>query len=367
MTAVVETPQGRGHEPSSAARGRSGSERAALALTLAPTLRGRAGLAAALGIAFACTPLRPPAEGSSWQSAIAVDHPLAGRIFDLGAGVEIGEPELVGALARVRFVILGESHENEDHHRLQAQVLRGLAARGAAPAVAFEMLRADQQQLLDAVLADDAPSAGAVRDATDWDEGGWPDFVLYAPVFEAALAAGSPLVAADLSREQRLQLASGDPPPAALRARFGLEEPLPEPIQRTLERDLLEAHCGMLPASALGRLVQVQRGRDAALARALLEAPGSGDAGTERGVRAVLIAGAEHARKDRGAPRALARLAPGSDVASLAFLEVDVDQRDPWADLGARYGSEPVFDYVWYTPKASRELPCDRWRRDERR
>jgi uncharacterized iron-regulated protein len=221
------------------------------------------------------------------------------------------------------------------------------------------MLRADQQEALDAALAGEAPTPDALRQATGWDAGGWPDFALYAPIFEAALAAGLPLVAADLSKEERALLASGEPVPAPLRARFGLDEVLPDPVQRGLERDLLEGHCGMLPESALPRLVQVQRGRDAALAQALVDAPGGGGADDE-GLQAVLIAGAEHARRDRGAARALARLEPGADVVSVAFLEVDAEQEDLRADLEARYGSEPVFDYVWYTPRASDEDYCQR-------
>ena len=36
------------------------------------------------------------------------------------------------------------------------------------------------------------------------------------------------------------------------------------------------------------------------------------------------------------------------------------------ADLEARYGSEPVFDYVWYTPRASDEDYCERMKSAER-
>jgi hypothetical protein len=78
------------------------------------------------------------------------------------------------------------------------------------------------------------------------------------------------------------------------------------------------------------------------------------------------VTGAEHARRDRGAPRALARLAPGAAVASLALLEVSADLRAPLADVDARAGAEPVFDYVWYTPRASDEDYCERMQRSPR-
>jgi uncharacterized iron-regulated protein len=319
----------------------------------------------------------PPA-GLAWRSPLERDHPLAGRLYDVAKRAEVSEAELVEALASARFVVLGEQHENEDHHLIQARLLRALVARGRAPAVAFEMLSRDRQPALDGVLADPAPSAEAVRVATDWDASGWPPFALYAPIFEAALAAGLPLVAADLGAEERKRLASDEPVPAALRARLGLDEPLPDEVARGLEADLLAAHCGELPASALPRLLRVQRGRDAELAQALLEAAGAdglpadaadADAAAgalaERvvtGTAAVLIAGAEHARRDRGAPRALARLAPSASVVAVALLEVSPELRAPLADVDARAAAEPPFDYVWYTPRASDEDYCERMR-----
>lgn len=256
--------------------------------------------------------------------------------------MEISETELVDALAGAQFVVLGEQHENADHHRLQARLLRALAARGRAPAVAFEMLSRDLQPALDAALEGPAPSPEAVRVATGWDASGWPPFELYAPVFEAALEAGLPLVAADLAQADRELLASEAALPAPLRARLGLDETLPADVQAGLERDLLEAHCGELPASVLPRLVRVQRGRDAELAQALLDASAA-DAAPEDadgpGEGAVLVTGAEHARRDRGAPRALARLAPGASVASLALLEVSPLCARPsptWTRAGGR-------------------------------
>jgi uncharacterized iron-regulated protein len=239
------------------------------------------------------------------------------------------------------------------------------------------------QPALDAALAAPAPNAEAVRVATAWETSGWPPFALYAPIFEAALAAGLPLVAADLAPAERRQLGSDESLPAPLRARLGLDERLPAEVQSALEQDLLAAHCDELPASALPRLVRVQRGRDAELAQALLDAAGAdglpadaADEGAElgasaeeratSGLAAVLVAGAEHARRDRGVPRALARLAPGAAVTSLALLEVSPDVRAPLADVDARAGAEPAFDYVWYTPRASDEDYCERMKRSPR-
>jgi uncharacterized iron-regulated protein len=64
--------------------------------------------------------------------------------------------------------------------------------------------------------------------------------------------------------------------------------------------------------------------------------------------RSVLIAGAGHARRDRGVPLYLA----DRDLVSIAFMEAEVDKASP-RDYGAA-----SYDYVWFTPRATREDPC---------
>jgi uncharacterized iron-regulated protein len=72
----------------------------------------------------------------------------------------------------------------------------------------------------------------------------------------------------------------------------------------------------------------------------------------------VLIAGTGHARKDRGVPGDLARLGEKS-VVTLAFAEVEHGEVDP-----AHYGTfwhvpTPPFDFVWFTPRATDDDPCE--------
>jgi uncharacterized iron-regulated protein len=332
-------------------------------------LRGAA-LCAGGTLACACAAPAPGPgpSGGDWESPLDRSHPLVGRLFDVARGIEIDEAELAPALRAARFVLLGESHENPDHHRLQARLLRVAAQDAAPPAVVLEMLRADQQPALEAAESAEPPTLEAIEAATDWDRSGWPPFALYAPIFSVALELHLPLVAGNLSAEERSLVVSGEPLPAPERARLGLDEPLPRRLEQSLVRELRDAHCGLLPESELPRMVRMQRAWDAALAQALLAAPegeaqdpGADVAGAE-GARAVLIAGAGHVRRDRGVPRVLAHLAPGADVVSLAFREVEKGEVDPFARLRSSAG-EPLFDYVWYTPRASDEDYCDRIRK----
>ena len=93
------------------------------------------------------------------------------------------------------------------------------------------------------------------------------------------------------------------------------------------------------------------------MARALLDA--SRDAG---GAGAVLIAGLEHARRDRGAPIHLARQSPEARLATLGFQEVIHDHTDPARDLAERYGESPPFDFVWFTPRLDDSNPCEKFK-----
>jgi uncharacterized iron-regulated protein len=69
---------------------------------------------------------------------------------------------------------------------------------------------------------------------------------------------------------------------------------------------------------------------------------------------AVLIAGAGHARRDRGVPYYLALEQPQASVVSLALHEVAHDVVEP-----SGYALEAsAFDYVWFTPRGSDEDPC---------
>lgn len=283
--------------------------------------------------------------------------PLVGRVWLVPEARFVGEDAFFDRLARARFVLLGETHDDPLHHVLQARTLGALVARGRHPAVAFEMISVDRAAALAAATAEPGASAEDVRRAVDWDASGWPDFALYAPIFDTALAAGLPLVAADLGAETRNALRRGGV--AALepaqRAALGLDEPLPASQREAMAAEIVEAHCGYDPGPFLPRMVDVQRARDAQLALALVRA------GDRDG--AVLIAGAGHVRRDRGVPSFLARELPGASVASVAFVEVEPSEVDAVAALRERWGEPVPFDAVWFTPPVAREDPCEKHRK----
>ena len=281
----------------------------------------------ALGCARPSGAPEAPAEPwLAWQAPLGRDDALVGRIYDTEERRFVSPAQALARAGASDFVLLGEKHDNPDHHRLQAWLVESLARAGRRPAVVFEMIPLDREATLDAAIAAHPDDPDAIAVALDWAHGGWPDFALYRPIFAAALAARLPIEAGDLSRAQLAQLRRSGLAslPAAERARLALDPPPSEDARRAFADEVREAHCGMAPEAMIDAMIDVQRARDATLADALL-ASGRSDGG-------VLIAGAGHVRRDRGVPLYLERRAPARRVLALAFSEVargPVEPEDP--------------------------------------
>lgn len=289
---------------------------------------------------------------AAWLSPLHQEHPLVGGLWDVKQGRWAKEAEVHEALAQARYILLGEQHDNADHHRLQAELVRAIAASGRRPVLAFEMLDVEQQPRVDASLARAPGDVDALALAVGWADSGWPDWSLYRPVFAAGLEAGLPVVGANLPREQVRALVMRGPSAmdAGLRERLGLDAPLPEDVARAMREEMHASHCGQLPESMMEPMVLAQRARDVHMAERMLT--------TDEGDGAILITGAGHARSDRGVPAILRKRSPERPVLSLGFVEVQPEHLEPRA-YTATFGVERLpFDYVWFTPAARRGDPC---------
>ncbi len=291
-----------------------------------------------------------------WNSPLGQDHQLAGRIWDISAASFIDATTLVERLARSRFVLLGEKHDNADHHRLQAWLLKALIAAGRRPAVGFEMFTIDDGPAIARHLTIAPTDAVGLADAVDWKHSGWPDWTLYQPIVEAALQARLPIVATNLPKPTaqalgRQGMAALDPSQVA---RLGLDRPLPPDTHAQMAAEIRDAHCGYASEERVEAMILVQRARDAQMAERLVIAGGRQDG-------AVLIAGAGHVRKDSGVPTSLATRAPDATVSSLTFLEVTQGITEP-AAYATRFqrGTLP-FDYIWFTPRTDDLDPCEKF------
>lgn len=262
------------------------------------------------------------------------DHARLGQIVELASGARISPEQLVERLAAAPRVLVGEQHDNPDHHALQLWLSRELAARRPQGSVLMEMIGPGQQAAVDRAQAETRtgrPPADAYV-ALDW-QSGW-DWGLYGALVQYQLRQSYPLLAANLDRAEIMDIYRQRPP---------LEGPASSAptVQAKLEQDIRESHCGLLPDSQIPAMLAVQQQRDRRMAQRLAEAPQP----------AMLLAGAFHVRRDLGVPLHLSDLGAGAGNVVLILAEV---------------GREPApgsADYVWYTAANPPEDHCAKLRR----
>lgn len=304
------------------------------------------------GAVLACGATRGPAPPELGRAEVLREHPLTGRIWDPKAERFVGPEAVAERVARARFVLLGEKHDNPDHHRLQAWILEAIVRSGRRPVVAFEMLDEDADAALEEYLRgspSDAPGLGA---AVGWDERGWPSWEIYLPIAEVALANGLPIVTAGLAKAEvrRISHEGLAALPQALRERMRLDRRLPPEVESRLAEEIRRAHCGMAGEETVRAMIDVQRARDAFMASRLLEVAGEDGA--------VVIAGAGHVRRYPGVPSDLELHVPREAVLSIAFVEVERGVEVPGSKADA---PERSFDLVWYTPRVDEVDPCEKF------
>lgn len=231
----------------------------------------------------------------------------------------------------VDVVILGEVHDNPAHHAHQARSVSALAPK----ALVVEMLTPEAAQKMPSVL----PDAVSLGQILGWEVSGWPDFAMYYPIFAAApqarvYGAEVPRAAARRAFDDGIVAVFGTGAEA-----YGLTDPLPPDEQAAREAEQAEAHCNALPPDLLPGMVDVQRLRDAALARAVVQAM------NDTGGPVAVITGNGHARKDQGLTVPLAQVAPELKVLSIGQFEDSAP-------------AAPPFDLWLVTPAAPRDDPC---------
>jgi uncharacterized iron-regulated protein len=269
------------------------------------------------------------------QDLLHAGHPLSGKVWDTRAGTFIAHDELWRRAAPVRHVLVGEVHDNPEHHRVQRIALEALATAGPRRSLAMEQFDSEHQAALDAAAPRDAEAAA---DAGRFDRKGW-NWPLYQQLVAFALENRMPLLAANLSRAEARRIMAN---PALA---TGLPEARAEVIAG-LERDMVEGHCGhQVDARLAAAMVTAQRARDARMAAVI---SGARTEGT------VLLAGNAHVRRDRGVPLYL------RDAGSLVIglLEVRPGAEAPQDYLTGGFATPASYDYVWFTPRISREDPC---------
>ncbi|WP_085657196.1 ChaN family lipoprotein [Pseudomonas sp. B11(2017)] len=257
--------------------------------------------------------------------------PVTGEIRDLRSAEALTPRQLLARLGEPQRVIVGEQHDNADHHGLQLWLLQNLEKERPQGSLLLEMLVPEQQARVDDVRRSAAPPADLAQ-ALAWQDG-W-DWSLYGPIVRFALAQPYPLLAANLDAADVRAFYRESPALSGTRSNAA-------PVKKQLLEQIADSHCGLLPASQMPAMLAVQQQRDRRMASRLLAAPAP----------AMLFAGAFHARKDVGVP--------------LHALDLGAEEA-PTVLLLAEQGSEvsaSMADYVWFTPARPPQDYCAEMRK----
>jgi uncharacterized iron-regulated protein len=261
---------------------------------------------------------------------VSVPPPVSADIRDLSTGQTLTAQELIERLAKPPRLIVGEQHDNRDHHQLQLWLLQSLGEQRPQGSLLLEMLTPDQQQRVVDVRHATTPPENLPA-ALAWQEG-W-DWELYGPIVRFALTQPYPLLAANLDSLDVRAVYSKPPPLSGSRSNAAV-------VKQVLLAQISDSHCGLLPASQMPAMLAVQQHRDRRMAERLVAAP----------TPSLLFVGAYHARKDVGVP--------------IHVLDLGQAQA-PTVLMLAEQGAEvtaAMADYVWYTPASPPQDYCAQMR-----
>ncbi|MFJ2713584.1 ChaN family lipoprotein [Pseudomonas sp. NPDC087346] len=262
---------------------------------------------------------------------MAAPPPVSGEVRDLRSGEILTAQQLLTRLSKPAQLIIGEHHDNADHHAVELWLLQALGEQRPQGSLLLEMLTPDQQPKVDQLRHAASPPAD-LSVALAWQDG-W-DWNLYGPIVRFALSQPYPLLAANLDNTQIRDFYRQ--PPILQGARSNAAA-----VKSTLLEQISDSHCGLLSESQMPAMLAVQQQRDRRMAERLISAPAP----------SLLLAGAWHARKDVGVPLHVVDLG-GTQAPTVLLL--------------AEQGSEvtaAMADYVWYTPATAPQDYCAQMRK----
>ena len=221
--------------------------------------------------------------------------------------------EMLDGLATRQIVLVGETHLDDNTHRLERALLEGLQRRKPGKVVlALEMFQRDVQPVLDQYLAGEIDEAAFRERARPW-----PNYDTgYRPLIELARTENIPVIAANLPVDlQRMFAMKGPSAAQALTAeqRRVFPREVSPPLDAYWERlghQLRDRFHGHDPeASTQTRTYSVQNLWDNAMAEATVDALA---ADPERVV--VLMAGAFHVEYGHGVAHQIRARKPDADI-----------------------------------------------------
>jgi len=156
--------------------------------------------------------------------AYAAKECAPASVWTVPGGGRIAAPKILARAAKAQVVLLGESHDDADHHRWEAQTVAALSALQPKLVLGFEMFPRRVQPALDRWVAGELSEAAFLK-AADWPQVWGYNAAFYLPLFHFARMHRAPMVALNVEREFVRAVRAGGLQAVAPEKREGVSAP----------------------------------------------------------------------------------------------------------------------------------------------
>ena len=275
------------------------------------------------------------------------EHVLNDKIYDIKNGRFINKANLLDSITDSKYILLGETHDNIQHHENQAWVIDELARLSFSTSVSFEMIDDTQAEF---IAGRDIRTSNDLIKLLNHYKTAWKYEDYYKVLFDSVLQAGLEILPANIERKKLHNIIRQKNSELSIETKQLMSEVLlTRDMEDSLQKEIIESHCGMIDQETAKPMMNGQRIRDATMALSLLNTDAD---------RRVLIAGSGHVRNDRGVPVYLSSQDKAAKIITIALFEVEQDNVDVTSYLVHWDTLKFPFDYVWFTARAVREDPC---------
>ena len=278
--------------------------------------------------------------GCATLPAKAPGEILQPGIYRVSDGLRTSSVDFFDLLQEEKIVYVGETHDNDTHHKIQAQILEGLMRRAPGRvALGMEMFQRPFQRHLDDFV-NGKIDEGKMLELTEYEDRWGFDFSFYRPLLRMVVSQGSCVLALNASKEltKRVREVGFD----------GLDEAEaamvpPSALQRNdrhfkMFSDAMGGSHAELKGEKLERFYRVQVVWDAVMADSAIR----GTAARPQIEILVVVAGVFHVKDGLGVPRHVESLGGPTGV---VVIPMESDSTKPiYKDEVVGSG---VGDFVW--------------------
>lgn len=255
------------------------------------------------------------------------------RLFFLGIAVSVSLTPAWGqvdwrlqvqTLPTSQLLLLGEQHDASEHQELARLSVQSLAFKQKLSALLLEMV--DDGQNTKGMPIDSTESD--VRERLKWGDAGW-SWNSYGPIVMQAVRLGVPVIGSNLPNSKMSEVMSDT----------SWDAKVPSAVLSAHRESMIKGHCGLLPDSQVPAMARIQIARDERMAR-------TAELWMSAGKTVLLLAGAEHVKKDRGVPLLLNTSAANNMTVV-------------WMQASTSANQDPTFaDVSWLTPPIAPKDYC---------